>query len=865
FGIARMTDSQASGADLSDSQPAGTPQYMAPEQKEHRVADHRADIYSLGVVLYELLTGELPAEKLQPPSRKVQIDVRLDEIVLRALEKTPELRFATAAEFRTQVETLTAGAKSAAVPAASVSEFTDKSGAHAGTTRPATRLLGVALLVAGLVLGGLLWFEEGRAYNAHFLALWREIPKLQQQWTAAGTEAFQARTALSRFEVNATRASTDAERQENEIERRRLALKLAEAERLSADLLARIPAATEAVNQLRFPSTELLTKLLLSAVPFLVIGLTLLFWRHSSVPHGLAGPRATAAALGIVWSFAAFPLVAYFATAIRAKESFSIAVMLIALPFVAMLARRKAEQWRLAPDGGSGPRWLWAFSCLGWLLAIVAIGLALFFCYSLMTEIGSWNPAPSEGAVATFDFLGVVLLPWAAAHLWRAAGWKAGMNLAPPLPPVRAPFKYAGLLVLLMPVLLIGLFFVKFFAEVRSPSGVTSFDIKPVEVKNNVVIVDVTTEVARGNAELRAVMEGRDLPVATEAALAETFSAPFTGTFIKPTPHGGNHPWFILSPGRQTRRLGFVLPDADVAKVAFDNIRPIGPLPAVAGRTFAGTLFALRQNDEDYRAVLQVAPPFTAADPNWVSISGLSQHNESVVTLTWEVLASQPGMALLPREKFPIIVLKRNPESKLYGVSVQLELTKLGPDRVRLDRRMGHGSSRAEFPGNFRDLADELLRTRTNSAKTESGTTIELCQVQGKPLVVQVHRAGLPAASGRHSAYGINLVAISLVFLFIVAAGIVLAIVLARKGVSAGSIVLCVIGVLLLVLVIASAVIFRVRSISHDLESEATVVPLSQRVSATGDLEARENLQEPTFREQTEAGPKPAAPQQIDR
>src|SRR5678816_2385530 len=103
-------------------------------------------------------------------------------------------------------------------------------------------------------------------------------------------------------------------------------------DRLSADLLARIPAATEAVNQLRFPSTELLTKLLLSAVPFLVIGLTLLFWRHSSVPHGLAGPRATAAALGIVWSFAAFPLVAYFATAIRAKESFSIAVMLIALP-----------------------------------------------------------------------------------------------------------------------------------------------------------------------------------------------------------------------------------------------------------------------------------------------------------------------------------------------------------------------------------------------------------------------------------------------------------------------------------------------------------------------------------------------------
>ena len=85
----------------------GTPQYMAPEQREHPTeVDHRADIYSLGVVFYQMLTGELPQGDFAAPSKKVVVDVRLDEVVLRALEQRPELRYQHVSDVKTMVETI---------------------------------------------------------------------------------------------------------------------------------------------------------------------------------------------------------------------------------------------------------------------------------------------------------------------------------------------------------------------------------------------------------------------------------------------------------------------------------------------------------------------------------------------------------------------------------------------------------------------------------------------------------------------------------------------------------------------------------------------------------------------------------------
>ena len=108
FGLAKILGHDPETARLTvEGQVMGTPHYMAPEQVERPLAvDHRADIYALGVVFYEMLTGDLPLGKFAPPSRKVQVDVRLDEIVLRALENDPERRYQQASEVKQRVATV---------------------------------------------------------------------------------------------------------------------------------------------------------------------------------------------------------------------------------------------------------------------------------------------------------------------------------------------------------------------------------------------------------------------------------------------------------------------------------------------------------------------------------------------------------------------------------------------------------------------------------------------------------------------------------------------------------------------------------------------------------------------------------------
>ena len=124
FGIAKILGRQPDVSITETGGTVGTPHYMAPEQMEKpATVDHRADIFSLGVVFYEMLTGELPLGKFAPPSsRKVEVDVRLDDVVLRALEKDPERRYQHASQVKTAVDTIAGGA--APPPSSSAADAT---------------------------------------------------------------------------------------------------------------------------------------------------------------------------------------------------------------------------------------------------------------------------------------------------------------------------------------------------------------------------------------------------------------------------------------------------------------------------------------------------------------------------------------------------------------------------------------------------------------------------------------------------------------------------------------------------------------------------------------------------------------------
>jgi eukaryotic-like serine/threonine-protein kinase len=175
FGLAKLTGARIEAQ--RDSSPSGnetrailgTVEYMSPEQVRGRDADHRSDIFSTGIVLYEMLGGRRPFERQSPietgtailneeaPDLPAQVSLEVDRIVRRCLEKTPERRYQSAKDLALDLE------QAAAHPL--------RSAQTRAARRWRTAAVLLALLVAAALAGVIVGIRASRTQRPEFLQL----------------------------------------------------------------------------------------------------------------------------------------------------------------------------------------------------------------------------------------------------------------------------------------------------------------------------------------------------------------------------------------------------------------------------------------------------------------------------------------------------------------------------------------------------------------------------------------------------------------------------------------------------------------------------------------------------------------------
>ncbi|MGD8318024.1 MAG: serine/threonine-protein kinase [Myxococcales bacterium] len=217
FGIAKV----ANGCKriTRDGEVLGTPHYMSPEQCEGENVDHRTDIYALGVLLYEMITGQVPhdadtmmgiltkhlyEDPLPPKVRVPHISDELQRVIMRCLEKKPEHRYQTMSELEADLAALGASLQS--------------SGPDTVTLTPAKRtparrrrvspVYAGGLLIALLVLAGALAWNVGRGPGTETTERGLELRQLSPATAGASIDAD---TDAAADEPNANEALASAD------------------------------------------------------------------------------------------------------------------------------------------------------------------------------------------------------------------------------------------------------------------------------------------------------------------------------------------------------------------------------------------------------------------------------------------------------------------------------------------------------------------------------------------------------------------------------------------------------------------------------------------------------------------------------
>ena len=149
FGLAKMRVPATHQADVTTMAGTrqgvvmGTAAYMAPEQARGEAVDHRADIWSFGLVLYEMVKGTRPAQAVR---LRVEASPELERIVSKCLETERELRYQHAADLRTDLERLRRGQDATVAPQAAL-----------GRRRARWLAIGAAAVVVTAVVAGVIY------------------------------------------------------------------------------------------------------------------------------------------------------------------------------------------------------------------------------------------------------------------------------------------------------------------------------------------------------------------------------------------------------------------------------------------------------------------------------------------------------------------------------------------------------------------------------------------------------------------------------------------------------------------------------------------------------------------------------------
>lgn len=770
FGIASLVGAGADGI--------GTPPYMAPEQTAGKV-DHRADIYSLGVVLYELLTGERPGGKLESPARRVLVDVRLDEIVLRALETEPSLRYQTAGEFRTVVE-------SAAVRPPPATPRTTLAVAMTPEELAGTKgQFGMAFTRGSLVVDGHSLTHRGREERTIPLAAIEDVSlghlpramnpmRLEVICITYQQAGERKRLLVAPWEsIIGSPATFNARvREWHGIIRHAVEHSCGRAPTTTPEEQLDLPSsAPGTIGLMLLPAILITVPLFLMSLVNLANGLPAklslfpaiaplaayaLIWLLPWIIGKLGGKDSPrwhhVVALSSIGWFGTLPVLFYAADAARIANTQVLGLMLglVALPWWIVLARHRLRQWQSDPGGA---RWLRSWSWAGCCLAVPAIGFTAFFLHAMANESGGWHPAPAEALAVPLIALAALTLPGSAASLWNLAGGGKKSFVGIVMSTVSAIAVvglgiYGGMVA--QPYLL-----------QHKQQQAFKVHLAPEAVEGRVVIVRVFTPDPNHNREMRMVLEGPDDDPEHRMIPRGFKRQPWPEVFVFPSPSPAKQPWTDFGSAKQTL-VAFVLPTEALAKEAyrklgsgpleFDRVQPPGAfhfdLDPAKPESMTCRLFQVADaTGPSYTGSLMFSAGFIReGHPRWVEVRSrgfVDSHRN--LEYSWEISTSRPAAVTLRHRTNEgggeSMDVRNQPagKTKLYQQKISLLLYKIGDTRVGMRLMNGTQPNTREFDGDFEAIARELEPLQSGGTwKTERDWDIELCRVAGNPVILRI-------------------------------------------------------------------------------------------------------------------------------